>query len=166
MPEEVFRRHRGKSAPRGRSPNAKALKKASKQGEAYVTPPPRVKKASPRCKSVEKDHVRQRISFGENRVHDIVPENKAPDLREAESILLALKDPLCVLLLSLPIYIAQSSVCFVSRLQPHASRTSLAKRGPVRVLQVQRRNQTCSLSIGRSMNVQGSIQKRQGFLGS
>ncbi|CAK9088364.1 Midasin (Dynein-related AAA-ATPase MDN1) (MIDAS-containing protein) [Durusdinium trenchii] len=93
MPDVPPCRVRGKSAPRGRSPNAKALKKAAKanrrDGSGYVTPPPRPKK---RDTSSDVDSCRQKISFGKNSVFNIEPENKAPDLKEADAILNQLKD--------------------------------------------------------------------------
>lgn len=74
-------RHRSKSAPRGRSPNPKSLKKARKASaeartSGYVTPPPRRKpEASPVDSSQSKDSLRKSISFGKNTTFHIQAEN-------------------------------------------------------------------------------------------
>jgi len=104
MPEKVTHRVRSKSAPRGRSPDPRALKKAAaraksaKSGEAdtaaFVTPPPRrTKRESP---SSSKPKEVRRISFGNNSEHQIKAENDPPKdmkLDEANAILKAIKDP-------------------------------------------------------------------------
>lgn len=108
-PVAPTRRHRSKSAPRGVSPDPKALRKASEKKaqprrlqdvDLYTTPPPRTSKRSTSTGS--KDSVRQRISFGENTIHDIEAENKSKQPskgkvksmgdKEAEKIFEALKD--------------------------------------------------------------------------
>ena len=94
--EQVFRRHRGKSAPRGRSPDPKALKKAAKEkngkGDPFVTPPPRTAKS--KDKQSSSDSTRRGLTFGKNTIFDIRAENKAPEpnLRQADAILDGLKD--------------------------------------------------------------------------
>ena len=83
----VSHRIRGKSAPRGRSPHPKELKKAAKGAAAqrskskgkegktkkdgFVTPPT---KSSARSTSSESKP--RRLSFGENSVHAIQAENQ------------------------------------------------------------------------------------------
>ena len=60
-----------KSAPRGKSPDPKALKKAS-----LVTPPPNASKVSSRSSSATKsDSCKKQLSFGDDSVHPIQAEN-------------------------------------------------------------------------------------------
>lgn len=98
-------RIRSKSAPRGRSPDPRSLKKAAARAKsaksageagtaAFVTPPPRrTKRESP---SSSKPKEVRRISFGNNSEHQIKAENDLPKdmkLEEANAILKAIKDP-------------------------------------------------------------------------
>ena len=109
------RRHSKKSAPRGVSPNPKALKKAaqaSKQEkpkrqvkDVYATPPTRATEASLNSgekaekKSKNKD-VKRSITFsGVDQVTPIEASNPAPkakkmDMKKADQILMALQDGL------------------------------------------------------------------------
>ena len=102
-------RVRGKSAPRGRSPDPKSLKKAAKAAKererrskkehvGLVTPPPKTKTTpSSSQSSAPKESCRKRISFGPDTVHEIDPENKTNKdmkIEEADQILASLKkDP-------------------------------------------------------------------------
>ena len=100
-PAPPTHRVRSKSAPRGRSPDPKALKKAAaraktaKKGGAkedpnFVTPPPKARNHSPGEASGSKAP-RRRISFGENSVHPIAAENPPPakemEVKEADKII-------------------------------------------------------------------------------
>lgn len=107
----VSHRHRSKSAPRGVSPDSKALRKAAetksnatkkvlKDVDVYKTPPPRTSKRSGSSASKEsKDSTRKRISFGDVKIQDIEAENprpkskvKAMNAKEADEIFESLKD--------------------------------------------------------------------------
>ena len=97
-------RRRSKSAPRGRSPDPKALRKAAKHAkkdkgktkdEAFVTPPPKGRTSSPAGSSSSKTDVKRKISFGPTSVHKIRAENppqKDMDVSEADAILAAMQD--------------------------------------------------------------------------
>ena len=94
-----MRRHRSKSAPRGRSPDPKVLKKAAKATkESLVTPPPRPKKEKTSSSEKVTPVTPRRISFGANTEHQIVAENPAPtgrremNIERADEILKGLKD--------------------------------------------------------------------------
>lgn len=102
-------RIRSKSAPRGRSPDPRALKKAAARAKAsskaaakgdpsYVTPPPRNKKGSPASSSRgdKNKQLARKISFGNNTEHKILAEHDPPKdmkLSEADEILKSIKDP-------------------------------------------------------------------------
>ena len=93
-------RHRSKSAPRGRSPDPRALRKAAKsikdKSSGYVTPPPNSSKDDRSSGSKKSDPVRRKISFGENKVHHIEAENISPadmSSKRAAKIISSLKDP-------------------------------------------------------------------------
>ena len=108
LPPPPTHRVRSKSAPRGRSPDPKALKKAAAKHRsnqkkvapdaAFVTPPPKPRVGSPGASdsSRSKGPVPQRkISFGENSVHSIEAENPPPKdmaVKDADKIFEALKD--------------------------------------------------------------------------
>lgn len=91
-------RHRSKSAPRGRSPNPKQLKKVAK---GLVTPPPKQSKAdSSRSGSEKKPKAKlnRRLSFGPGSTTEIMAENPPGNspyggmkLSKATEILEALK---------------------------------------------------------------------------
>ena len=98
-------RHRSKSAPRGRSPDPKALKKAAKEAKkektkekspapgSLVTPPPKVKVCSPPT-APKKDPTQRKLSWGKNTVHDVDTEHKKPmNAKEADAILADMKEP-------------------------------------------------------------------------
>ena len=97
-------RHRSKSAPRGKSPDPKALKKAAKEAKkgkenkdqapgSLVTPPPKVRNSSPERSAPQKEPAQRRLTWGTNSVHDIVAEGgKGMDEREANEILKNMKD--------------------------------------------------------------------------
>ena len=108
-------RHRSKSAPRGRSPDPKALRRAAekakktkgKKDEALVTPPPKTRNSSPTRSSSSSKEVRKKITFGPNSVHEIAAENKPQkemDVSEADAILAAMQDTIvsCDSLLCIP----------------------------------------------------------------
>ena len=87
-------RHRSKSAPRGRSPNPKQLKKVAK---GLVTPPPKQSKADSSRSGSEKKPKR-RLSFGPGSTTEIMAENPPGNspygemkLSKATEILEALK---------------------------------------------------------------------------
>ena len=104
-------RHRSKSAPRGRSPDPKTLKKEVKSRkekgkpatarDPYVTPP--TKRTSRSVESSAESKIKAfrptKLTFGRNSVHEIEaqhPRGKKPGemaLCEADDILNALKDP-------------------------------------------------------------------------
>ena len=69
-------RHRSKSAPRGRSPNPKQLKKVAK---GMVTPPPKPSKVDPSQSGSEKKpkekKINRKLSFGPNSTTEIRAEN-------------------------------------------------------------------------------------------
>lgn len=75
-------RHRGKSAPRGKSPDPKGLRKAA---AALETPPPKTSKGSSGSGAKTKDPVKRRISFGEVTEHRIKAENGAGPYKPGES---------------------------------------------------------------------------------
>ena len=95
-------RLRGKSAPRGRSPDPKALKqavkgtKSAKATPVYVTPPPR--KNAEKSESGSGSSARKSLSFGPPTVHTIEAESPAGGstknmkVAEADGILAKLKD--------------------------------------------------------------------------
>lgn len=88
-------RHRSKSAPRGRSPAPKALKKASKAA-GLVTPPPRPTRGGSGS-SKEESSARRKISFKEApKVTPIIAEYKAGGSniseKEADEVFQAIKD--------------------------------------------------------------------------
>ena len=74
-------RVRGKSAPRGRSPNPKELKKAAK---GLTTPPPNTKKRQAESSGSSKGVARQ-LSFGKSSTVDIVAENPAGPHKAGDS---------------------------------------------------------------------------------
>ena len=101
MTAAVTHRHRSKSAPRGRSPNGKALQKAAKKqtrdgsaSDPYITPPNRSTKRP--GSSEPKVMNPRKISFGRNTVHPIEAENPSKELgiTEAEEILKTLNKDL------------------------------------------------------------------------
>ena len=96
-------RHRSKSAPRGRSPDPKSLRKAAEKAKktkgkdeaSFTTPPPKSRTCSPAGSSTSKQDVKRRISFGPGSVHSIRAENqrkKDMDVNEADAILAAMQD--------------------------------------------------------------------------
>ena len=78
-PEPPKVRIRNKSAPRGRSPNPKDLKKAKEAvTKGLVTPPPAGKKRRAESTgSGSSKEVARQLSFGKDSVHHIEAENKA-----------------------------------------------------------------------------------------
>lgn len=74
-------RVRGKSAPRGRSPDPKALKKAAAAAakqDAFVTPPPKASKRDRSSSASKTDAVPRKLTFGKNQEFEILAENRAP----------------------------------------------------------------------------------------
>lgn len=103
-------RLRSKSAPRGRSPDPRSLKRAAEKSKAkskeatgstgFVTPPPKVKGGSPASSSTSRvsapKQIARKISFGGNVEYPIRAENDAPksmEIAQADAILNAIKDP-------------------------------------------------------------------------
>lgn len=80
------RRHRSKSAPRGKSPDPKILKKAAKESKAtgLVTPPPKAK-ADASSSSSRKST--KRVLFGATTVTPIMAENAPGDHKPGEEAL-------------------------------------------------------------------------------
>ena len=95
--EAPTRRHRGKSAPRGKSPDGKALKKAAKM----VTPPPTKaapgSSSEPKAKKAKMEEAGQKprkLTFGATSTTDIIAENKSPkdeDPKKTDAIIQGLK---------------------------------------------------------------------------
>lgn len=93
MPNQPTHRVRSKSAPRGKSPDPKALLKAAKSSNSG-TPPPMVSGKKER-------KVRRRLSFGSNTIHTIQAENNVKPRttmkdREADDIIAHMKELLHV----------------------------------------------------------------------
>lgn len=160
MPEPVLRRHRSKSAPRGRSPDPKSLKKAAKEARraGLVTPPPRPVKEKSSSDVKSRGRVTpHRISFGENTEHPIVAENRPPtkemNIKQADAILQQLKDcpsnPINMYTWSLFLYHLTPN-CFLS-----SSRTKERNN--------HRPNGSCTAYIGNSLKYQASSRKLQAF---
>lgn len=75
-------RVRGKSAPRGRSPNPKDLKRAEKKvkGTGLITPPPKLRAPTP---SSTTPTTTRKLSFSdETKVHEIEAENSRKGKRQ------------------------------------------------------------------------------------
>ena len=108
LPPPPTHRVRSKSAPRGRSPDPKSVKKAAAKNRsahkkvadaALVTPPPKPRVGSPGARSSDSSRSKgpcpKRISFGANSVHDIDAENPPPKdmaVKEADKIFASMKD--------------------------------------------------------------------------
>lgn len=106
MPELPAPTHRvrSKSAPRGRSPDSKVLRKAAEKEKhrkktqnaknaVFTTPPPKPRIESPGVSGPKA--LKRRISFSnKDKIHDIEAENPAPEMKqeEADKIFAAMKD--------------------------------------------------------------------------
>ena len=167
-------RHRSKSAPRGRSPDPKSLKKAAtkaKQNDAYTTPPPRKTSKESSSSNLK---VRRAITFkDEDRIHEIEAENKGPGLKKADEILKQLKDLWGIIFWELPVeslkqfrfqYVCwYSVVCLVKTNQlcrMKKGRKQKLRQRQKQALHQMRRQYPHTLNIGSSLRNPESLRKR------
>ena len=167
-------RHRSKSAPRGRSPDPKSLKKAAtkaKQNDAYTTPPPRKTSKESSSSNLK---VRRAITFkDEERIHEIEAENKGPGLKKADEILKQLKDLWGIIFWELPDeslkqfrfqYVCwYSVVCLVKTNQlcrMKKGRKQKLRQRQKQALHQMRRQYPHTLNIGSSLRNPESLRKR------